>query len=223
MNRDVLMNINLKPKELQKIVDIYLHIKDTVINYGYSFEIEWQDSRQFSNLVESEFLSESAWVILSTGFKESVIRNIFYQVSVAFMNWTSARDIVNNANICELNALDVFRSRRKIAAILSLCYRVDEYGFDDIKNLINDNGISFLQSFDFIGPVTCYHLAKNIGLDVVKPDRHLLRIAKATRINDPYQLCSIISNATGDKLSVIDIVLWRYATLNKDYASYFEY
>lgn len=210
-------------EEQEKLVGIYRRLRQEVIDHGYSFEIEWQNSRELSDLSETEFIQESAWVILSTGMKESIIRNIFSEITSAFMNWESAFEITRNANICETKALEVFRNYRKISAILSLCNRVHECGFETIKQLIIDHGVTFLKEFDFIGPVTCYHLAKNIGLNVVKPDRHLVRIANVTKVNDPNTLCHIISSATGDKLAVVDIVLWRYATLNEDYLTCFEY
>ncbi len=82
-------------------------------------------------------------------------------------------------------------------------------------------GVDFLKTLDFIGPITCYHLAKNIGLDVVKPDRHLVRITEATKFANPHDLCSLIAEMTGDKITVVDLVLWRYATLNDQYVSIF--
>lgn len=72
----------------------------------------------------------------------------------------------------------------------------------------------FLQTFDFIGPVTSFHLAKNLGLEVVKLDCHLVRMASVARCSCPEELCRITAEITGDKLSVVDLVLWRYATLD---------
>jgi hypothetical protein len=82
-----------------------------------------------------------------------------------------------------------------------------------IREKIRNEGIDFLQTLDFVGPITKYHLAKNIGLDVVKPDRHLMRLAKAAKFPSPTDLCQSIADVTGDKISVIDLVLWRYSTL----------
>jgi hypothetical protein len=82
-----------------------------------------------------------------------------------------------------------------------------------VREKVRAQGVDFLQTLDFVGPVTKYHLAKNIGLDGVKPDRHLVRLAKAARFQSPNDLCQAIANITGDKLSVIDLVLWRYLTL----------
>src|SRR5204862_28581 len=47
------------------------------------------------------------------------------------------------------------------------------------------HGPTWLTRCPYIGPVTCWHLAKNVGMDVVKPDRHLVRMAQASGARDP--------------------------------------
>jgi|SRR5580658_753581 hypothetical protein len=44
---------------------------------GFLAEIEWQRARSISEFSETEFLRESAWVVLCSGFRESVVRSIF--------------------------------------------------------------------------------------------------------------------------------------------------
>ncbi len=204
------------------LIDAYLIAKDTIIMHGYAAEIDWQESRCLALLTESEFLNEAAWVVLSSGMREAVIRQIFPKISQSFLNWGSAREIVLERDLCEARALKIFHHPRKISAIGAICCKVAETGFERYKLSIQTKGIDLLQELDFIGPITKYHLAKNIGLDVVKPDRHLVRLARATNFKDPIDLCQRISDITGDKVSVIDIVLWRYATLNLQYASFFQ-
>ncbi len=89
-------------------------------------------------------------------------------------------------------------------------------GFGKIRAKIASSGVAFLQTFPSIGPITSDHLAKNIGLDLVKPDRHLTRLSQAAGFTSPVDLCRAIADLTGDKLAVIDIVLWRYATIRPD-------
>lgn len=205
----------------RKLAETYLTAKETVITNGYGPEIDWQDTRLLTFLSESEFLQESAWVILCAGMSEIIIRRIFQKISPVFMDWKAAVPIMEKTELCESRALEIFNHPGKISAIISVCKKVSELGFERIRDLINSQGVDFLKTFDFIGPITCYHLAKNIGLDVVKPDRHLVRIAKATRFPNPYDLCSLIAEITGDRISVVDLVLWRYATLDSKYVSFF--
>ena len=206
----------MSPKQ-SELVEIYLKVKETVIYQGFAEEIDWQDNIQFSDISESNFLREAAWVILSSGMRETVIRKKFPAISTAFLFWRSAHQIVKHLEPCRLHALSVFRHEQKINAIISIAKQIADDGFEKIKVRIQNGGIKYIQQMPFMGPATSYHLAKNIGLDFVKPDRHLLRIAKAAGYNSPKLLCEDIANSVGDRISVVDLVIWRFATLNPDY------
>ena len=213
---------NEQPRRRREyLASAYLAMKEHVVQMGYAQEIDWQDSRSLSHLSEREFLAESAWVILSSGMRERVVARRYPGVSRAFKDWVSAASIVANLLECERQALREFNSPTKIRAISSLCEKVDSSGFNCILKGIEAEGLTYLMTFDYIGPVTSFHLAKNIGLDVVKPDRHLVRMTSAAGYSFPEELCLAITNATGDKLSVVDVVLWRYATLNPHYHALF--
>ncbi len=210
------------PNDKRKLVESYLTAREIVINKGFAAEIDWQESRCLSMLSESEFLEEVAWVILNTGMRESIVGRHFSKISSAFLHWVSAEAIVRNLTSCEAEAVKVFNHPRKISAIGSTCEKVAYTGFDMFREKIRLGGIDFLQTLDFIGPVTKYHLAKNVGLDVVKPDRHLLRLTKAANFKCPKDLCQVIAEVTGDKISVVNLVLWRYATLDPQYTVLFQ-
>ena len=95
-------------------------------------------------------------------------------------------------------------------------------GFEALKIRIANNPLEVLQEYPYIGPVTSYHLAKNLGFSLAKPDRHLNRIAQTIGYSDVQSLCNDISSESGDSIPVVDIVLWRYATLRPDYLSIFD-
>ncbi len=210
------------PADQRKLVGSYLTARERVIEHGFGSEIDWQESLRFERLSESDFLREAAWVVLSAGFREKIIRSRFPAISAAFMGWVGAEEIVQNQLGCLARALCVFNHPGKMAAIVSICKTVATEGFGRIRERILVEGIDFLQTLAYIGPTTRYHLAKNIGMDVVKPDRHLLRIAQAARCSSPNELCQLIADVTGDRLSVVDIVMWRYATMDPHYVLLFQ-
>ena len=121
-----------------------------------------------------------------------------------------------------MRALMVFRHEQKINAIINIANKISKNGFDSLKICIQNEGIRYIQTMPYMGPATSYHLAKNIGFDVAKPDRHLLRIATITGYNNPQNLCKDISTSVGDRISVVDLVMWRFATLNPNYIEYFD-
>ena len=204
------------------LASIYLELKEFIIRAGYDREVDWQSDLDLERITETDFLRETAWVVLSSGFRESVVRQRFQLVSDAFLDWCSAERIYACRELCQNRAISVFGHRRKIEAITEIVKRVANDGIERLKMRIRSRGVEYLQELPYIGPVTSYHLAKNIGLCVVKPDRHLVRLARITGYDSPLEMCSKVSGIVGDSLPVVDLVFWRFATLKKDYEREFQ-
>lgn len=204
-------------KENEAIRRKYYFAKAAVIASGYVHEIEWQNSLNLKELSEASFLKELAWVVLSTGMKEQVIRVSFLKISICFFDWKSAEIINLNHEECYNNAFQLFRNKQKISAIIESARIVETFGFNEIKCRLSKGDFSVLNMFPYIGPITSYHLAKNLGLQVAKSDRHLCRISTILGYSNAQDLCYDLSMITGDKVSVIDIVLWRFANLEPNY------
>jgi len=209
------------PDNLTTLVDIYLKLKKQVIEMGFGWEIDWQNNIRIFQVTESDFLREAAWVVLSSGMRESVIRQKFPSVSRAFFQWESAEKISKNQDVCEKDALSVFRHKKKIDAIIQICAHVFRTGYETVRREIEDLGVDYIIQFPYMGPATSFHFAKNIGLPVAKPDRHLSLIAKTVGYSSAQSMCEDISSVTGEKVSVVDVVLWRFASCERNYLSYF--
>jgi hypothetical protein len=212
------MRDRLSPLDGRSLATAYLHAKRAVLDAGYEAEIAWQESACRTPLTEARFLSEAAWVVLNSGMRESIVRRIFPKVAAVFANFISARAAVLSATDGgRQRALRAFRHPGKIDAVINIVRHVDEVGLDEVRRRLQLEGTTYLQTLPYIGPVTAFHLAKNLGHDVAKPDRHLVRIAHACGYDDPQVLCSDLRDFLGEPVPVIDIVLWRYATLSADY------
>lgn len=195
----------------------YLDAKGLLISTGYSWELDWQAETDLERVTESGFLREAAWVVLSSGFREAMVRRVFPSISAAFRGWISAEAILRESRSCRRAALAVFRNRRKIDAIIGIASAVAARGYEDLKKNVQDRGPDALSELPFIGPVTRYHLAKNIGVQVAKPDRHLRRVAELAGYLSPQALCEAIEVHVGDPVAVIDLVIWRTASLSSAY------
>jgi hypothetical protein len=191
--------------------------KEAVIAAGYAAEIDWQLTRRSREITEKDFLQEAAWVILSVGLSEGAVRAVFPAVSTAFLNWESARAIDARRDDCCTKALNAFRNRRKIAAIAAIVAHVAREGHDSIIQDLRVDGTLHLTRFAFIGDASSRHLAKSLGMQTCKPDRHLKRIASVFRYESVDALCGGLSGFLKEPIGVIDIVFWRYATLNHNY------
>jgi thermostable 8-oxoguanine DNA glycosylase len=49
-------------------------------------------------------------------------------------------------------------------------------------------------------------------MDFAKPDRHLVRIAKSYKL-EVEEMCLNLSKQTGERIGVVDVVIWRAANL----------
>jgi len=205
------------PTSANVLASLYLDCKTEIVRRGFAWEIDWQFDAAKVPSAECELLAEGAWTILSAGMKEKVITRIFPDISALFLNWESAQKIVVNASACKSAALNRFACVWKIEAIIKYAHSISSYGWKNFLEIVRGKGPQFLREGVGLGPITSIHLAKNLGCDLVKPDRHLVRIAKVLGCSDPIELCSLIASQTGEKLSVIDVVLWRYAVLYQDY------
>lgn len=210
------------PLEGHALGEAYLDARTAVLDAGFGHEIDWQDSRKIAAITESVFLREAAWVVLSTGMAERVVRQLFDSFSDAFLHWHSADDIVSNRDRCIANALDVFGHRGKVNAIFSIAEMIHQVKFQIFRGLLERCGFEILMEMSYFGPASSLHLAKNLGIDVVKPDRHLLRAASAAGAASPVELCQAISDLTGDRLSTVDLVFWRFGAMGGDYAGLFD-
>lgn len=165
-----------------------------LIKSGYSDEIIWQRELKPCDNAYTFFM-EACWVILNSGMKEQIARKIWERVQYA---WELEQDLST-----------VFKHKGKVKA-LNFVNNSRVPLFEGY--LAAENKLEYLQTIPFIGKITCYHLAKNLGHDCVKPDRHLMRIAGQYNTT-PDELCERLSKETGEKKCVIDIILWRSANL----------
>lgn len=205
---------------INKIIDFYTSEKAAIQETQFCPELTWQLRRNPYDFSERELLCEAAWVILCAGFKESILRKIFNHLSLCFCDWESARVIVEKAELCRATAIKAFRHSAKINAIVEVAKIVDEIGFEDFAECVRIDPIGTLKQLPYIGPVTAYHLAKNLGFLYAKPDRHLTRIAESWGFNNVHELCQLISENTSDPIHLVDIVLWRSAEQGRFISSF---
>ncbi len=174
--------------------ETYMDLKAKVIKAGYAEEVDWSDSIK-PCASASKFLDEYIWVVINAGMKEQVARVIFRRLEEAMQE--------------KIPLLEAFAHKGKVAAIEKMlkCYRLKFFEYQNAKHKLE-----YLESLPWIGKITKYHLAKNLGMDFVKPDRHLVRIAKGYQTTC-VEMCRKLAEQTGDKLVTVDTVIWRAANL----------
>lgn len=180
-----------------ELMEFYNRAKKDIIQKGYKHEIEIVENRQFNDVHSGEFFWQYVYVVFNAGMKNQVAESM-HRKFVEF-------------------GIDTVKHPGKRRAI-KLAMKEHKQWFRELKKLDSvPDRLLFLKSLPWIGDITKYHLARNLGLDVAKPDRHLVRIAKRFGYSDVQQMCKEVSEKTGDRIGTVDLVLWRFLNLNPRY------
>lgn len=106
--------------------------------------------------------------------------------------------------------LRVFNNTRKANSFLSGSKKIAQEGFSVFKRRLKTRGVDMLQELPGLGPITKFHLAKNIGLvDAAKPDIWLERSAQHCS-STVDELVTYLSDRYGMSQHVVDVILWHY-------------
>jgi hypothetical protein len=199
--------------ELAALVDGYMRARRCIIAAGYEDDLKWAESLQRIKPDARYVMLEGAWVILNSGFRFTVAQKLWPALRAAFHDFDPAR--VDES--CLPAALKVLKHEGKLRAMVALASWLRSEGHERLVELADDP--PRLTVIPFIGDVTCWHFAKVLGADVVKPDVHLVRAAHAAHRATPKRLCMAIrdemrrtneADGVNDRLAMIDTVLWRY-------------
>lgn len=175
--------------------DVYLDAKQGVIDAGFQYEVDAITDLLSKKPDAWQFFCEFILVVCNSGMKAEVAAMIQDRI------WEAIRSGVP--------VIEAFKHPGKAAAIEHVRenYQILFYEYQN-----TEDKLAFLQKLPWIGPITKFHLARNLGMNVVKPDLHLVRIANRFHTT-PEILCRNLEKETGDKAGLIDCVLWRASKL----------
>jgi len=169
---------------------LFREIDRAVRKAGYSAAIDWSESIQPPRSA-ADLASEAVYVICNSGMSNRVAVPIFEKCMFALRNGQSAKTVFGHPG--KAQAIDQIWKKRR-----SLYRKLSE----------SDDLIAFCQTLPWIGPITKFHLGKNLGADVAKPDVHLNRLAGREDMT-AQELCERLAKATGYRAATIDLILWR--------------
>lgn len=155
-------------------------------------DVAWSETVGEPNDAE-DFALEAIYVICNSGMRFTVARGIYDRIVPVLKAGRSSREVFGHAGKC--GAIDDIWARRELL-------------YDEFLCVPDDCRVEWLGGLPWIGEITKFHLAKNFGVDCVKPDVHLARLATALG-TDPDTLCADLAKATGFRKATIDLILWR--------------
>jgi len=187
-----------KPKKEQTpdLLAFYQKARQGCIDSGYEGEIEAVEGRTFETREPHDLKTQYAYVIINAGMRNQVAEQIFYK----YMD--KGADSIGHPG------------KREAIKAMEKDYPRHFSKLQHFKTI--EAKLEYLQSLPWIGDITKYHLARNLGIDVAKPDRHMVRLAEHFNYLDVQSMCLALFEKTGHRIGVIDVILWRYCNLNPD-------
>jgi len=176
------------------LIEFYNHAKKVCISEGFGEEIQLVEERKFDQINSTYFFREYAWVVISSGISNKAAISVF-------------------TKLMEARNIGVVKHPGKNKALKKADCDYLEWFFHLQKCKTDEDKIKFIQTLPYMGPATSFHLARNLGIDCAKPDRHLVKIANHFGHDDVQTMCSDISKETDDRIGTIDIVLWRISVI----------
>lgn len=170
------------------LITFYEMAKKLCVENGFKAEIEIVRSRRFAFADEEDFLHQYIYVVLNAGISNKAAESMYH-------------DFTDRG----IEAINHDGKRTSIGLAL---IKYKEW-FETLQKKKPEHRLPYLETLPWIGKITKYHLARNLGIDVAKPDRHLLRVAEKFGYTDIQEMCRQVSKRTGDRIGVVDVVIWR--------------
>jgi hypothetical protein len=154
-------------------------------------DLDWSEAIEPPSNAD-DFAREIVFVICNSGMKNTVAAVVIFEKCMAALD-------------AGLTVRQVFRHPGKSAAIDKV-WAERAVLFEEFQ--LAPDQLAFLAALPWIGSVTKYHLAKNFGVDVAKPDVHLQRLADREGVT-AQDLCTRLAAETALRVATVDTILWR--------------
>jgi 3-methyladenine DNA glycosylase Tag len=198
------------------------------------------------NLTNDFILRELTWIAYAGGFRYDVVRKYWPKITNAFFKFDVMQvallsgDLDKHAqDICQESGFKNLRKARwsilNAQRILELDCELREFGglkgyFVNLSKLGIGEIVRLTPSilnqlkFKGIGQTTIFHLLKNMGIDIFKPDIHVCRILdRLGLIADGasiYEVCEAMRSLAlsyNIKVSELDTLFFVYGKTNADF------
>lgn len=182
----------------------------------YQQEIDNISATKFNEVTPEFFFREYIWVVHATGFSAKAVGKFMPRLLEAYGDWKTLGKQRPDEAIERVRV--VCNNPQKISAIHRMARTMSDV-VDSGSMTWEDYREQALGSTEkmtklpYIGKVTCFHLARNIGLlDSVKPDLHFVRMAEHWGFGDSVSMCKAMQGDSDLPLGIVDLILWYAAS-----------
>lgn len=192
-------------------------------------EVEGGDARRFLDWVRkrrrpteadvSYFLSEYTFIVSAAGFRESTVSRRFDGLRRALAKFDPTWLKEMSTEQIEAAYMEhMLRNHAKAKAVADTLRRYSARTWEVhalLERLESTKDPDVLKTLPYIGDALKYHFSRNLGLDVAKPDVHMLRLAPRFGFSADaagvQTMCEYVAERRGERVGAVDYVLWYLA------------
>lgn len=194
-------------------LNFFIKAHNYVIAHGFQWEIDLVENRYLKDITAQDLKWNFLFCVLgSSGLNNKVVQKQYDKFIFEYNSGKNAFDIIPNSRI--RNAVKYVWSHK------------DEILSNIIRKNTDLDRIEYIKTLPQMGPKTARHFARNLGIDCVKPDIWMERLAYEYGFceNDgktlyPERMCKSIQEQLPQlgipqyRIGTIDVILWRYCVL----------
>jgi hypothetical protein len=195
-----------------ELLEFFKKARKTVIDSGFQWEIDLVENRFFKDITESDLRESFLFCALgSSGLNNKVVSKQCDAFHEKYLKGENAFDVIPNGRI------------RK--AVMYVWVNSETILSDLVRKNNDDARIEYIRTLPQMGKKTSKHFARNLGMDCVKPDIWMDRLAEHWGFRDidynpdPDAMCKCIQDHLPSfgmpyyRIGTIDVILWRYCVL----------
>jgi len=166
------------------------------------------------------------------GYKVSILRNRWTDIEKAFANYdvNKVSQYTDEDLKKMMNNSKLIRNRRKLKACIEnakimkeISTQYSSFGkyLDQKKSDFKELKEELIERFYYLGDILALEYLKEIGIDTIKPDVHVVRVMhrlglidsermSSENIDKVIEVANEMGQLTREKLNVIDAIFWIY-------------
>lgn len=201
---------------IEECIELFREVHVWVLE-NFPEDLEWSRDviqTDLKDVTKQWFYSEYAHCVYCSGFSVRIVRMKQDALSEAYYDYDPVKVAANPEEVRRKAMRKAcIRNERKVNAIIKGAGIINKLEWPKFLYQVKEN-MNLLKVLPYIADVLKYHLARNIGFNLIKPDVHIKRLAKYYGL-DPFEMCEMLSEKMGLPRHTVDSVLWRAAQQKK--------
>lgn len=181
------------------------------VRENFPEDLEWSGNiikTDLKDVTKRWFFSEYVHCVYCSGFSVRIVRMKSEVLRDAYYDYDPVKVAANPDEVWrKAMRKTAIRNKIKVKSIIKGAGVINGLEWPRFLYRAQKN-FDVFKTLPYIADKLKYHLARNIGFNVIKPDVHIERLASHFAL-DPFEMCDLLSKKTGLPRHTVDSILWR--------------